>query len=88
MSEESGRRPLSPHTLAGHLGREPSRHLGAVNTPVYRASTMVFLYRAIVRRDDPATAYEAVARVWSPQGPWRALVVALLARHGIAFEPY
>jgi cystathionine beta-lyase len=42
MSEESGRRPLSPHTLAGHLGREPSRHLGAVNTPVYRASTILF----------------------------------------------
>jgi cystathionine beta-lyase len=31
-----------PSTLAGHLGRDPSQHLGAVNTPVFRASTMVF----------------------------------------------
>jgi len=31
-----------PSTRAGHLGREPSRFLGAVNTPVFRASTMVF----------------------------------------------
>ena len=29
-------------TLATHLGREPRRHLGAVNTPVYRASTILF----------------------------------------------
>ncbi|HEX4882705.1 MAG TPA: cystathionine beta-lyase [Casimicrobiaceae bacterium] len=36
-----GRR-LSPATLAGHLGRHPERHLGAVNTPVYRASTILF----------------------------------------------
>jgi len=35
-------RPLKPETEVVHLGREPSRHLGAVNTPVYRASTIVF----------------------------------------------
>ncbi|GIK87171.1 MAG: cystathionine beta-lyase [Betaproteobacteria bacterium] len=37
-----GGRPRAPATLAGHLGRHPRRHLGAVNTPVYRASTILF----------------------------------------------
>ena len=31
-----------PSTRAGHLGRAPERFLGAVNTPVFRASTMLF----------------------------------------------
>ncbi len=31
-----------PATQAGHLGRDPSRFLGAVNTPVFRATTMLF----------------------------------------------
>ena len=31
-----------PATLAGHLGRHPRRFLGAVNTPVFRATTMLF----------------------------------------------
>lgn len=53
-----------------------------------RASVMTFLYRAVVLREDPARAYDAVASVWSPQGPWKALIVAELARAGIAFEPY
>jgi cysteine-S-conjugate beta-lyase len=34
--------PLRPATQVGRLGREPARFLGAVNTPVFRASTMVF----------------------------------------------
>jgi len=29
-------------TEVGRLGREPRRHMGAVNTPVYRASTILF----------------------------------------------
>ena len=35
-------RKPAPATDVGHLGREPKKHLGAVNTPVYRASTMLF----------------------------------------------
>jgi cystathionine beta-lyase len=35
-------KPLKPETEVVHLGREPAKHLGAVNTPVYRASTIVF----------------------------------------------
>ena len=31
-----------PSTRAAHLGRAPERFLGAVNTPVFRASTMLF----------------------------------------------
>jgi cystathionine beta-lyase len=31
-----------PATDVAHLGRDPPRHLGAVNTPVYRASTILF----------------------------------------------
>jgi cystathionine beta-lyase len=31
-----------PDTAVTHLGRDPQKHLGAVNTPVYRASTMLF----------------------------------------------
>lgn len=53
-----------------------------------RASVMTFLYRVVVLREDPARAYDAVASVWSPHGPWKALIVAELARAGIAFEPY
>ncbi|HVE50404.1 MAG TPA: cystathionine beta-lyase [Casimicrobiaceae bacterium] len=33
---------LHPDTLAVHLGRDPSQYLGAVNTPVFRASTILF----------------------------------------------
>ena len=53
-----------------------------------RASTLVFLYRTIQQQQDPSLAYEAVARVWSPRGVWRRLVVDELAKNHIAFEPY
>ena len=52
-----------------------------------RASSMVFLYRVIVGRENPDRAYEAVARVWSPSGPWKDLIVTQLRKAGIAFEP-
>jgi len=53
-----------------------------------RASTLVFLHRAIVLREDPRVAWEAVRRVWTPEGPWRRLVEQQLASHGIAFDPF
>jgi len=31
-----------PATQVAHLGRDPRQHLGAVNTPVYRATTILF----------------------------------------------
>jgi protein tyrosine phosphatase (PTP) superfamily phosphohydrolase (DUF442 family) len=70
--------------MAGLAGRKVLVHC-QVNL---RASTMVFLYRAIHLRDDPATAYEAVARVWSPSEPWKALVRELLGANRITFDPY
>jgi len=36
------RRPRKPVTLTGHLGRAPRKWMGAVNTPVFRASTILF----------------------------------------------
>jgi protein tyrosine phosphatase (PTP) superfamily phosphohydrolase (DUF442 family) len=53
-----------------------------------RASSMVFLYRVIHGKEDPARAYEAVASIWSPRGPWRQLIESQLHKHGIAFELY
>lgn len=53
-----------------------------------RASSLVFLYRVIHIKESPSTAYEAVARVWSPRGPWRHLIVEQLAKNNIPFEPY
>jgi protein tyrosine phosphatase (PTP) superfamily phosphohydrolase (DUF442 family) len=51
-----------------------------------RASSMVFLYRAIVLKEDPRVAYAAVTKVWSPDGPWRTLIEQQLRKNGIAFE--
>ncbi|HQR10641.1 MAG TPA: cystathionine beta-lyase [Casimicrobiaceae bacterium] len=35
-------RPLGKATQLGHLGRAPRKFMGAVNTPVFRATTMLF----------------------------------------------
>ena len=53
-----------------------------------RASSMVFLYRAIVLKEDPRIAYEAVTRVWQPEAAWRRLIEELLRKHKIAFDPF
>jgi cystathionine beta-lyase len=57
MSQErnSGPKPgkPGPATEVAHLGRDPPRHLGAINTPVYRASTILF---------DSVADYEASQR--------------------------
>lgn len=51
-----------------------------------RASSMVFLYRTIVLKVAPRPAYEAVSRVWAPDGPWRRLIESQLRKHDVAFE--
>jgi protein tyrosine phosphatase (PTP) superfamily phosphohydrolase (DUF442 family) len=53
-----------------------------------RASSLVFLYRSIVARDDPRSAYEAVSKVWVPEGPWKQLILDLLRKNAIAFDPF
>jgi hypothetical protein len=49
---------------------------------------MVFLYRAIVGKEDPNEAYKAVASVWSPHDPWKAFIQAQLRKHAVNFETY
>jgi cystathionine beta-lyase len=39
MSDKS---KLKPATAVTHLGRDPHKHIGAVNTPVYHATTILF----------------------------------------------
>lgn len=51
-----------------------------------RASALVFLYRSVVLKEPPQQAQEAMARVWSPDGPWRALLQGQLRKHGVAYE--
>jgi protein tyrosine phosphatase (PTP) superfamily phosphohydrolase (DUF442 family) len=53
-----------------------------------RGSTMTFLYRTITLHEDPAQAYDAVAKVWSPRGKWKDYIRDMLRKHNIAFEPY
>jgi len=53
-----------------------------------RASTMVFLYRVIVAKEDPQVAYDSVIKVWVPSGPWKRLLRDELRSHQIDFEPY
>lgn len=53
-----------------------------------RASTMVFLYRVVVGKEDPVLAYESVSKVWVPSGPWKQLMLDVLKKHKINFEPY
>ena len=53
-----------------------------------RASSMVFLYRVTTLKEDPRAAYDAVARVWAPDGVWRRFIQAQLRRHGVDFEPF
>ena len=53
-----------------------------------RASSMVFLYRAIALKEDPRLAYEAVGKVWVPDGVWKRFIERQLARHQVAFQPF
>jgi hypothetical protein len=52
-----------------------------------RASSMVFLYRAIHLKQDPRRAYDSVTRIWVPHGPWKRLIETQLAKNGIPFDP-
>ena len=53
-----------------------------------RASSFVFLHRVIHGKKDPDKAYESVTKVWAPEGPWKDLIIGLLRKNRIAFEPY
>ena len=53
-----------------------------------RASSLVFAYRVIARKEDPNRAYESVTAVWSPEGPWKRFIQELLRKHNIKFDLY
>lgn len=53
-----------------------------------RASSMTFLYRVLIEHQNPEKAYESVARIWSPEGPWKNFIAGELKQAGIAFQPY
>ena len=53
-----------------------------------RASSMTFLYRVVIEHQNPEKAYEAVARIWSPEGAWKHFIAAELKQAGIPFQPY
>src|SRR5436853_356950 len=61
MIDEDKRAPHRPDTAVTHLGRDPRQFLGAVNTPPFRASTVLFATMADVeaaqRGQYPGIAY-------------------------------
>lgn len=73
-------------TLAGLLNTLRERKTLVHCQVNMRASTLVFLYRSIYLKEDPRKAYEAVSRIWVPQGPWRKLAEDQLRKHKIDFE--
>ena len=53
-----------------------------------RASSMIFLYRTIVRKENPNMAYESVTKVWVPSGAWKPYIQSQLKKYQINFEPF
>lgn len=51
-----------------------------------RASSMVFLYRTIVLKEEPQKAFEAVSKVWVPNGVWQRFIEAQMTAHGMSFD--
>ena len=51
-----------------------------------RASSMVLLYRTIVLKDKPDEAWKSVEKIWTPRGPWKALIETQLKMHDVTFE--
>lgn len=52
----------------------------------FRASSMVFLYRTIERKENPKIAFESVSKVWIPEGAWKPFILDQLRKHHIEFE--
>ncbi|MBK6294735.1 MAG: protein tyrosine phosphatase family protein [Rhodoferax sp.] len=75
-------------TFAAVLGALSGRKILVHCQVNLRASSMVFLYRAITAKEDPAAAYQAVAQVWAPHGAWKQLIQTQLQQHGVHFQPF
>lgn len=50
------------------------------------ASSLVFLYRAVERNDDPRRALDALERAWVPRGNPRMYIESRLRERGIALD--
>ena len=55
MSKRTGKEKDA--TRLAHTGREPARHHGFVNTPIYRGSTVLFPTMAAIEANDQAFTY-------------------------------
>ena len=51
-----------------------------------RASALTFLYRAIHEKEDPATAWADVKKLWTPKDQWAQFIDTQLRAHQVAFE--
>ena len=52
-----------------------------------RVSAMTFLYRTIYAKEDPATAWMDVKKVWTPKDQWATFIDQELHANNIAFKP-
>ncbi len=75
-------------TFAGILDSLGSRKVLVHCQVNMRASSMVFLYRVVARNEDPNRAYDSVAAVWKPEGPWKRLIQEVLSKHNVKFDLY
>jgi len=53
----------------------------------FRASSLVFLHRAITLREPPGPAWESVQKAWVPNPTWKKYIVDTLRAHRVDFEP-
>jgi protein tyrosine phosphatase (PTP) superfamily phosphohydrolase (DUF442 family) len=74
-------------TLAAQRAARPAGRVLVHCQVNLRASSFTFLQRVIAGGEPPEAAWDAVARVWQPNGTWRRFIVAQLRRHGIGYEP-
>ncbi len=51
-----------------------------------RASALAFLYRTVYMKEDPATAWVDVKRLWTPKDQWAGFIDEQLHAGGIAFK--
>jgi hypothetical protein len=53
----------------------------------FRASSMVFLHRAITLKEPPGPAWQSVQKAWVPNETWKKYIVDTLRANKLDFEP-
>ena len=53
----------------------------------FRASSMVFLHRAVTLREPPGPAWQSVQKAWVPNETWKKYIVDTLRANKLDFEP-